>query len=188
MTRSDRAASISASAKELSKVERGGLHKQTILQPRHQRDDAARSDRPCLSSLWLRTRTGSVRDQPTDNQRERSITCGARSCRRCRCRTPAAAAAAAAAGVHVALGGGETAAGGDGGVGIRAGGPRVGFGQGALHPQRLRPLRIRIDDTSKTCGVAPDETAILLHPPLPLVGVSIGMERGVSRMTVSAGT
>ena len=28
------------------------------------------------------------------------------------------------------------------------------------------------------CEIAPDETVILLHPPLPLVGVSIGMERG----------
>ena len=34
--------------------------------------------------------------------------------------------------------------------------------------------------------VAPDETVILLHPPLPLVGVSIGWRESVGKMTVSS--
>ena len=36
-------------------------------------------------------------------------------------------------------------------------------------------------------AVAPDEAVILLHPPVPLLGVSIGINRGVSsKMTVSS--
>ena len=34
--------------------------------------------------------------------------------------------------------------------------------------------------------LAVDETVILLHPPVPLVGVSIVMERERSKMTVSS--
>ena len=44
------------------------------------------------------------------------------------------------------------------------------------------------NDTSgiRLCGVAVGESSVIvLHPPLPLLAVSIGMERGVSEMTVS---
>ena len=51
------------------------------------------------------------------------------------------------------------------------------------HRQRGRLCRDQRSDVWHACAVG--ETAILLHPPLPSVGVSTWMERGcVSRMTV----
>ena len=45
----------------------------------------------------------------------------------------------------------------------------------------------RTADSLREALIAVDETVILLHPPLPLVGVSIVMDReSVSKMTVSS--
>ena len=59
--------------------------------------------------------------------------------------------------------------------------------QGRLKPCSGRPGH---GTNARQLRVAPDEIAMLLHPPpLHLVGVSIAMEReSVSRMTVSSGT
>ena len=52
---------------------------------------------------------------------------------------------------------------------------------------RANPPRdlLRLIDADIPAALAVGETFILLHPPLPFVGVSIEKNRGVSRMTVS---
>ena len=48
----------------------------------------------------------------------------------------------------------------------------------ATHQHQLRRAYYSaISHVDDQVGLAPDETVILLHPPLPLVGVSIVMER-----------
>ena len=50
-------------------------------------------------------------------------------------------------------------------------------GTSPLTRNTLRSSRRRSGKQTRTAAIAVGETVILLHPPLPLVGVPIGMER-----------
>ena len=58
-----------------------------------------------------------------------------------------------------------------------------------IHPRQVGPHAINQGATFDTelveVMIAVGETVILLHPLLPSAGVSVGMKRGSSKMTVS---